>query len=284
MRRLPWFVLAALGLALTACGDDGGGGDQDAFCEELEVLADQIADGDLASEDGLGDVTDTLNNLFEAADDGEQADAVEEVGDEVSSADPDDAEDTFETIEDELGDFADDCDVDLEAPTTTTTTTTTEAPTTTQTTAATTTVPDTQPGAAVQVNAREPVPAGTAPQFLPLAQGCFDGDMDACDELFRTTPIASVEEAYGETCGGRLEEPRPNECQIHVTGPVAVPADVVDQATAQGCFAGDMLACDDLFRGAQQGSIDQIYGGLCGGRVEDTAAFCVDIFGEVALL
>jgi hypothetical protein len=65
--------------------------------------------------------------------------------------------------------------------------------------------------------------------------------------------------------------------------PIAVPAEVVDQANGQLCFDGDMVACDDMFRAAAADSIDQAYGGLCGGRVQDTSAFCVDIFGDVSL-
>ena len=66
MKRLPLLVLAALGFSLTACGGGGGGGgDEEAFCDALETLSDQVADGDLADDDGLEDVTDTVNDLLE---------------------------------------------------------------------------------------------------------------------------------------------------------------------------------------------------------------------------
>jgi len=286
MKRLSWVLLAALGLSLTACGGGGGGGDQDAFCDALDAMADQIGDGDLSTEGGLEDLVDTANDLREAADDGEQADAVRAVGEELAEADPDDAADTFEVIDDELGDFVEDCDVDLEEPEVPETTTTTTEPVTTTTTevpdTTTTSIVDDPPGDAVPVNARQPVPPETTPEFAALAQGCFDGDMAACDELFRTTPIDSVEEAYGETCGGRLGEAQPNQCTTLVVPPVAVPAEVADQATAGACFGGDMVACDALFQTAADGSIDEAYGALCAGRVENTEVLCVDIFGDVA--
>jgi len=64
MKRLPLVALAALGLTtLAACGGGGGGGDEDAFCGALEALSEQVEDGDLASEDGLEDVTETANDL-----------------------------------------------------------------------------------------------------------------------------------------------------------------------------------------------------------------------------
>ena len=44
-----------------------------------------------------------------------------------------------------------------------------------------------------------------------------------------------------------------------------------------------MTACDDLFNSSADGSTDELYGALCGFRVQTTDAFCVDIFGEEAL-
>jgi len=208
----------------------------------------------------------------------------------VSSVDPDDAADAAETIQDELGDFAEDCDIDEDefaiAPTTTVeTTTTTEATTTTEGGDGTTTTAG-GGGDEVEVFARQPVPGDIAAEFAGLAQACFDGDMTACDELFNTTPSGSADEAYGDTCAGRITDGQGFglECADVITGAADVPADVVDQATAAACQGGDMVACDDLFRAATAGTPDQLYGGLCGFRVQNTNAFCVDILGDVAFL
>lgn len=284
MKRCAVLLLV---LALAACGDDGGG-DEEAFCDSLDALSEQVSDGDLADDDGLGAALDTANDLAETAADGEQLDAVNEVRGVLadSATDPDDA---VETIQAELGDFAEACDIDEDdfaaAPTTTEAPTTT-APPETGTTAPPdtgTTAPD---GDTVLVSAREPVPADIAPEFAALAQGCFDGDMSACDELFNTTPASSPDEAYGDTCGGRIEDGQgfELECVDVITGPADVPAEVVDQATAQACQGGDMVACDRLFQEGAGGSVDEAYGALCAGRVQDTDALCVDIFGEVAFL
>ncbi len=55
-------------------------------------------------------------------------------------------------------------------------------------------------------------PATDDPTFEALADDCFAGDGAACDELYFTTPVDSIEEAYGETCGGRLDTPQAGFC------------------------------------------------------------------------
>lgn len=291
MKRLPLVVLAALGLSLAACGGGGGGGDEEAFCDSLEALSDQVSEGELADDDGLEDVNETVNELRESAADGEQLDAVDAVGDEVVAADADDADDTAETIQDELGDFAEDCDIDDDEfavapepePEETTTTTAVDDTTTTTVIDDTTLPPDVE---ALVVHARQPVPADIAAEFAGLAQGCFDGDMAQCDQLFTATPPDSVDETYGDTCAGRLDDGQRFEldCATVITAPVDVPAELADQATAAACQGGDMVACDDLFNNAADDTIDRTYGALCAGRVQNTDALCVDIFGEVAFL
>jgi len=282
MKRLPFLVLAALTLALAACGGGGDGGDEEAFCDDLEVLSDQVADGDLADDDGLDDVTDTVNDLVESAADGEPLDAVRTVGEEVADADPDQADDTAETIQDELGDFAEDCDIDefAIAETTTTTGTTTVA-TDTVPTSDTTTGDD---GELITVTAPQPVPDGFDPQFAELAASCEAGDMAACDELFAQTPGGSPEEAYGDTCAQRIPPGTGRACTTVFPGPQPFGGDVVDQSSAQACFDGDMATCDAMLGSDSQA--DQQYGFFCGGRIDstiaDTDTLCVDIFGPTA--
>jgi hypothetical protein len=289
MKRLSLVVLAALGFSLAACGGGGGGGDQDAFCDGLETLSDQVNDGDLADDDGLEDVTDTVNDLLESAADGDQLDAVNAVGDEIEGASADDADDTAETIQDELGDFADDCDIDEDEFAIPATTEPPEETTVTTAPDDETTLPpdDTVPpdtGDAVTVSARQEVPGDIAAEFAGLAQACFDGDMGQCDQLFAQTPVGSVDEAYGQTCGGRLAEARPGECATIITGPADPPAELAPEFVdlANGCAGGDMQACDDLFQQTPVDSIDEAYGLACGGRVPARDVTCVDIFGAVA--
>lgn len=270
-------------LAVAGCGDDGGG-DEAAFCDDLEELSDQVADGDLASNDGLEDALDRVNQLIESAADGEQLDAVEEVGQELEDADAENAGDSAELVQDELGDIAEDtCDIDDDdfavGPEITTTTTTGPDETTTTEAAGEDEADD------LEVNGRQAVPDDLEQDgdFPALAEACFNGDPGACDELFNATPGGSVAEAYGATCGGRVVGGTPPHCATLITGPVPVPADVTDP-NAAACFDGDMVACDEQFTAAEAGSPDQFYGGLCGGRVLNTSAFCVDIFGDEALV
>jgi hypothetical protein len=62
---------------------------------------------------------------------------------------------------------------------------------------------------------------GTEPQFDALADSCFAGDFADCDSLYAQTPIADSTnsyEGYGATCGGRLPEEQPGQCQTLAGG------------------------------------------------------------------
>jgi chemotaxis protein histidine kinase CheA len=282
MRRLGAHLVLALVLGLlAACGDDGDASVSSEFCDGLESLSDAIADGDLDEQ------IETINDeIVDVAADGEELDAVENLVNDYEDEGNDQAE-LAEEVEDELGEFAEECGIDEDefaiAPTTTTETT--EPSETTDTSAGSeTTLPAEESGP--DVLARAELPADIAAEYADLANACFEGDMEACDTLYDTTPPGSVDEAYGATCGGRLAEAdaQASECATIITGPVDVPAEILDQANAQACYGGDMLACDELFDTSESDSLDELYGALCGGRVPATQAYCVDIFGEVAFL
>lgn len=285
MKRAALLFCALLPLSLAACGGGGGGGNESAFCDDLQTLSDQVADGDLADDNGLDDVLQTVNKLIDSAPEGDALDGVNDVADAVESASPDEAERTADDIQDALADVADStCSIDADefavAPEVESTTTTAPDEETTTTVLA----PGTTDGGGDQVEilARIDIPANLEPEFTARAQSCFNGDMPACDTLFLETPIDSIAEAYGATCGGRFDTETGGQCTDVITGPVAVPADATDTANANACFAGDMNACDVQFGNAAPGSIDQVYGALCGGRVPFTNALCVNIFGPTA--
>jgi hypothetical protein len=294
----------ALLLALAGCGDDGGGGDEAAFCDALDDLSGQVTDGDVA--DDIDGIVDTVNDLIGTAPDGEPLEAAQAVGDEVADADEDDegdVADVIELVQDELGPQAEDlCGEDPDefavAPEVEETTTTTTEPDTTTTTGddtTTTTAGDGEEGDSPPVGAREPVPGNIAPDFAALAQACFDGDMAQCDDLFNTTPTGSIDETYGDTCAGRIDDGRrfDLECVDVIFAPVAgaEAAAALDEvqnpafaAQSDACFAGDQVACDELFTTAPDPSFERTYGAVCGGRVPTATVLCVDIFGEVAFL
>jgi hypothetical protein len=49
-----------------------------------------------------------------------------------------------------------------------------------------------------------PVP-GPDPVLNAYAQGCFEGDYQACDDLYFESPPMSDYEEYGGSCGGRVK-------------------------------------------------------------------------------
>lgn len=53
---------------------------------------------------------------------------------------------------------------------------------------------------------------GDDPTFDALWDGCEGGDLAACDELYLTTPVGSVYEEFGATCGGRTDGSAPFTC------------------------------------------------------------------------
>ena len=120
-----------------------------------------------------------------------------------------------------------------------------------------------------------------------LANQCFEGDMEACDDLFAQTPVDSDLEAYSQTCGGRIDEvdgsPR-CAARFVSAGEAQEPGDFDDaefDGLAADCFDGDLAACDELFRVTPVGSAAEAYGSTCGGRLEDgVSGSCEDLLGE----
>jgi hypothetical protein len=283
-----------------ACGGGGAGGDEDAFCDALEDLSDQVADGDLADDDGLDDVRDTLEELADAAAD-DVADDVGELAEAAEDADPDDADDLADDVVDDLGDTADEvCGIDEDdfaiAPEATTTTeeastTTAEVSTTTATTAGDG-GGDEVPEDVNTIVAREPVPADIEPEFAATAGACFDGDMTACDALFfEQAPEGSIASEYAESCGGRIPSfaNEEFECAANMFPPVDLSIELLRedlQALLQACRDGAMQSCDDLVAATGDGSFEEIFGQLCGGRLNNNIGVrvvpCVDVFGEQA--
>jgi hypothetical protein len=81
---------------------------------------------------------------------------------------------------------------------------------------------------------------GSDPLLDILWDDCAAGDMGACDELYRQSPIDSEYEDFGDTCGGTTEGGTWCENEIDVTDPYLY--GVYDQ-----CHEGDMAACDTLY-------------------------------------
>ena len=120
---------------------------------------------------------------------------------------------------------------------------------------------------------------GDGDGFDALADSCFDGDMAACDVLFLITPVDSSSEAYGDTCGGRVEETDDEPTCVtefdsevpNGQAPGSLGDDPDDDDLGDECFEGDFRACDELSNEAPSDSDYESYGLTCGGRLPTVA-------------
>lgn len=226
-RTTPLLVLFPLAFALGACGDDGGGGDA-AFCDVIEELegVDQptVDDIEEAADAAPSELEDQMEILVDAA---RAFEEFEEDGDESAFDDLDEEE--FEQAAEDVEDFArDECDIDLDSDATSDDDSDDDADDSTTTTEAedaetTTTEADGDGGdddsGTGDLEAGEPdePPSLDDPELDALAQECFEGSGEACDDLFFQTDAGSPEEEYGNTCGGRFDE-SPGFCSDAIGG------------------------------------------------------------------
>lgn len=120
-----------------------------------------------------------------------------------------------------------------------------------------------------------------------LVVACQAGDMEACDDLYWTSPVGSSEELVALTCGGTAAE------GTHAGGDCAGGSfngradtygdDPTLDALWDSCEAGDMTACDDLFWSTGIGTGYETFAQTCGGRLDDeTFGDCVGELGPQA--
>lgn len=242
-RRGAAVGLAAAALVLGACGikeEAAAGGD---FCEQARVLSEtgpELPD----SPEGIRQAADQFDRLAASAPSeieedmdlladvfGQVAEALAESGgdspEDVFAAaapffDPENAE-RLEAASDNIEQYTrDECGFELDQTTDTTgddtttsasTTSTTEEETTSTTEdddgSTTTTEDDTTSttggGGDALPPGEPPGDLGDDPALDALAESCFEGEMQACDDLYFQSPIDSAYEDYGDSCGGRNE-------------------------------------------------------------------------------
>ena len=63
-------------------------------------------------------------------------------------------------------------------------------------------------------------PSGDDEALNALVDDCYGGDMGACDDLFLQAEVGSDYEDYGNTCGGRMPDPRGRYCDGTVEDPI----------------------------------------------------------------
>ena len=105
-----------------------------------------------------------------------------------------------------------------------------------------------------------------------LWNGCEQGDLAACDDLFEDSPEESEYEDVGFTCGGLVPAGASGNC---------VAAALADLAAA--CSEGFNAECDALYELSPAGSVDEAFGSTCAGLVpEGTFGQCEVLLGPVS--
>jgi len=158
----------------------------------------------------------------------------------------------------------------------------------------TTNPPTTLAGGELPPATVEPTGLGDDPELDALAQACYDGDLQSCDDLWRQSDIDTAYHDYADTCAGRQDAgtlrwcvdafpgvaaptttvpPTTTTLPSVATGvppatqePTGLGSDPALDALAQQCYDGAMLACDALFDAAPMKSAYQAYGDTCAGR------------------
>lgn len=124
-----------------------------------------------------------------------------------------------------------------------------------------------------------------------LWDSCESGDMEACDDLYRDSPVGSEYERFGDTCGNRTDggvwcvdlgtgsgdssgdgstdQDSGGDTSGGTTGQAFTYGDDATlDALWDSCQAGDMGACDDLYRDSPVASEYEEFGDTCGGRTD----------------
>lgn len=184
-KKLPVGILALAGLAVVAVvaalviflgGGDDGGSDNVASTDDLSDLSDLSDASDFSDFSDFSDLSD-LPDLSDFSDFSDLSDFTDLFTD-------------FSDFSDDFSDFSDDFSSDFSD----------------------------EPALGDPEDPSSFIPDyGSDAQFDDLADSCFAGDLADCDELYRVTPIdASTNsyEGYGATCGGRLSEERPGQCEF----------------------------------------------------------------------
>jgi len=127
---------------------------------------------------------------------------------------------------------------------------------------------------------QDPGDLGDGAGFDALAESCFEGDMAACDYLYVSTPVDSSSEAYGDTCGGRVdaadsEATCSSEFEWDVPAGQTVDGSLGDDSDLDDlvdeCSDGDFASCDTLYTDSPADSDYEVYGLTCGGRLPTEA-------------
>jgi len=104
--------------------------------------------------------------------------------------------------------------------------------------------------------------AGMSTELAEYREGCTAGDMEACDNLYFASPSGSDDEEFGATCGGTTDDRPSGGCEFSA----GMSTELAEYR--EGCTAGDMEACDNLYFASPSGSDDEEFGATCGGTTD----------------
>jgi hypothetical protein len=213
-------VSLVLVLAAVGCGDDddggglasgGGGGD---FCEEAESVRQLGEAFDDFDPEGLQTASDAIDDLAASAPDeisddmAVMQDAIQQLVDAFDGVDPDDDEATAEALaslqdldteeieaaSNRIEEFVqEECDIDLSGDDDGTDDGSSDDG-------------SSDDGSSEEAGDPEPIPDDVPADLEERTQDCFDGDMEACDEVFFESESDSELEDWANRCGGRFEE------------------------------------------------------------------------------
>ncbi len=140
------------------------------------------------------------------------------------------------------------------------------------------------PPACADVNLSGPFDYGDDPALDILWDGCANWDFAACDELWLVSPIDSIYEEFGATCGWYFEDGL-HDCATELS-------DLTDAAAStygddaeldllwDACAVGDLVACDDLYWTSPLNSGYEDFASFCGGlATEEQWGSCADNLG-----
>jgi hypothetical protein len=150
--------------------------------------------------------------------------------------------------------------------------TTSSEVTTTTAPASATTTPTTRPRRTTTTT-KVPMHPGDDAKLDALYNQCGAGNMQACDDLYTTSPPGSEYESYGDTCGNRNDpgayctELYPATGASYRTAKAQTYGDSAQlDALWDDCGTTGGAACDELSSEAAQGTGYEHYGLTCGNR------------------
>lgn len=135
------------------------------------------------------------------------------------------------------------------------------------------------PASCADVSMVGPFDYGDDPELDALWEACSNWDYSACDELWLLSPIDSIYEEFGGTCGWYFAD-GVHDCltelgQIGESSAYTYGDDPDLDIAWDDCDAGDLAACDDLYYISPIDSDYEFFGSTCGGRSDPVFGECV---------